>query len=209
MLAVNISILELGFEITQETVKDAPRLTQAFFKNSTLMHLKIGSSQFTDSLQKRLLLIVEANRYISDNQLKFQASDTETKLPNHIRAIVREKLGLGVEEHTTQELLQTTQSVTGGRGNSKHKFVPYDPYGELEVGTDEAITYYDQEESLQAAYPSMNDIIALSSNRAHHTQRTSQQHKMEETKTHSTYDNPRSARISFFPGSQLPSLSLS
>jgi len=62
---------------------------------------------------------------------------------------------------------------------------------------------YDGDHSLHQAYPSMKDIIGLSSSRI----------PKEESKyisPHSLgYDNPRSARISHVPNSRNPSLTFS
>lgn len=68
--------------------------------------------------------MVEANRYIEDNELRSQCTSS-IEVPEHLADIVREKLGIS---------------------KPKHKFSQYDPYNEEVDAMDETINYEAQED---------------------------------------------------------------
>jgi hypothetical protein len=72
----------------------------------------------------------------------------------------------------------------------QHQF-KYDPYQDFQFGNED-----ENDPSLHAAYPSMKDIIGMNTARHHHQHQVS---NFEESKHSQSYD-PRSARVSLFPG---------
>lgn len=88
LVAGTKTLRELGMEI--RGASDSQRLVQAFMKNSSILSLRTGEDS---KLARQLSLVVEANRYIVENELRAQFTSS-IEIPQHLSDIVREKLGI-------------------------------------------------------------------------------------------------------------------